>query len=89
MMQYGPEWSAGVLVDYFTEVSHASMILTLCLEQIEENPPDLIPRLHWLISALQGQMETIGEDGAFNAKRVRNHICPPELEEDEHDRPED
>lgn len=89
MMQYGPEWSAGVLVDYFTDVSHASMILTLCLEQIDENPPDLIPRLYWLISTLQGQMETIGEDGSVNAERVRKHLCLSDLEEDQHDRPED
>lgn len=85
MQDYDPEWSAVVVLDYFTDVSNAARILTICLEQIAENPPDLVPRLHWLIRVVKLDLDAVGENGAYHAKHVRDYLYQLEPGEDDKD----
>lgn len=86
MQDYDPKWSAVVVLDYFTTVSDAAKVLTLCLEQVAENPPDLLSRLHYLLYVLQGDLELIADDGQYHAKQVRDYLR--QLEPDEDDEPD-
>lgn len=74
MQDYDPHWSVSAVLDHFADVASAAMILTLCLEQIAEQPPDLLPRLQWLITCLQMQMENAAEDGTWNTERLRTYL---------------
>lgn len=88
MQEYDPKWSASVVLNYFAEIRDIAKVLALCVEQMDDNPPDLIPRLYWLVMSLQLSVENIGDDGFFNAKRLKTYL--DELEpgvEDEGDRP--
>lgn len=88
MQDYDPKWSAVAMLDYFTDVSNAAKILTVCLEQIAENPPDLVARLHWLLYNMQGHLELVSDDGLHRAKQVRNYLYQLEPgEDDEGDHP--
>lgn len=88
MQDYDPKWSAVVVVDYFTDIGNAAKVLTICLEQIAENPPDLIPRLHWLIRAVKADLECVASDGGYEAQRVKDYLhVSVEYEADECDRP--
>lgn len=83
MQDYDPKWSAVVAVDHLTNIACAAKVLTLCLEQIAENPPDLISRLHWLIFALQSELDCMSDDGLYHAKQVRDYLH--QLEPGEHE----
>lgn len=83
MQDYDPKWSASVVLDYLMDVCDAAKILTVCLEQIAENPPDLIPRLHWLLYNMQQELECIGDDGRCHAKQVRDYLHGLEPGEDD------
>lgn len=74
MQDYDPKWSAVVVLDYFADVSNTARMLTICLEQIAENPPDLIPRLHWLLYNMQQELECLGDDGQYQAKRMSDYL---------------
>lgn len=87
MQDYDPKGSAIFVVDHLTNIVQATKILALCLEQLAENPPDLVPRLHWLIFTLHSELECVSDDGLYHAKQVRNYLCQLEPgEDDEGDR---
>ena len=81
MQDYDPKGSILTVLDCFTDISQTLTILALCLEQIDENRPDLVARLHWILSVLQAHMETLIEHGAFNAERVRDYLYQIEVED--------
>lgn len=88
MQDYEPKWSADVVLNYLTDISVTAKVLSICLEQILEEPPDLIPRLYWLIDNIQKELECVADDGLLHAKILRNHLNqlePGEVSED--DRP--
>jgi hypothetical protein len=90
MQDYDPKWSAIFVVDHLTNIVRATKILTLCLEQLANNPPDLVPRLHWLILTLHSELECMSDDGLYHAKQVRNYLYQLEPgEDDEDNRPDE
>ena len=86
MQDYDPKGSILTVLDCFTDISYASTILALCLEQIDENRPDLIPRLHWILSVLKRDMENVAEDGVLHSKRLRDYLYRIKPDNNEGDR---
>lgn len=74
MQDYDPKCLSRVVLDYFAEIRDIAKVLALCLEQIDDDPPDLIPRLHWLIESLQSATENIGDDGFHSAIRLKAYF---------------
>lgn len=88
MQDYEPKWSADVVLNYLMDISDTAKVLNICLEQIVNDPPDLIPRLYWLLYNIQKELECCSDDGLFHAKNLRNHLNQSEPGEvDESDRP--
>lgn len=83
MPNYDPEWSISSVLDHLAEVSNTVAILTLCLDQIDENPPDLLPRLTWLIRAIRCELELVVDDGSYNVRQLRDYLHRGKLLDDD------